>query len=876
MTTHDRPVFGQSLRRHRLAVGLTREALARRAGLSARGIADLERGSRRFPYRDTVQRLADALVLDVTQRAVLVTAARRASIVSQTPSGAPLGAFGHNLPVALTSFIGRERELADVQARLADARLLTLTGVAGCGKTRLALEVAWASLDHFSDGVWLVQLAPLADPALVQRSVAAVVGVRDTAGQSIVSALAARLRGKRVLLVLDNCEHLLDACAQLMDALLRACSDVTVLATSREALGLTGEVAWRVPSLPVPDPRRLPPLPELQQNAAVQLFVERAMACQPHFVLTERNAPAVAQICQRLDGIPLALELGAGRMDGLTAEQLAARLDERFRLLTGGSRAALPRQQTLRATVDWSYDLLSDPERRLLNRLSVFAGGWTLEAAEAVCAGDGIEREEVVDLLLQLVRKSLVVAREGGDGAERYRLLETLRQYARGAVAGGRRRGDTAAAARQLFPDLRRQAGSGAHPSDQMVGCICGGRVQRPWPSRARAGQSAHSLAMVDRLPCWRACREAGGCTLPDRSNPRLNGRRTHLATGSVDPPAVAEERAAREQILAFLGLTANRAGEYATADAAAQGLLESTRATGDRFGVANALVILAVIHFNQADYAQARACLEESQAVAAAVEDNDLVVNWRYVDGGIALHEGRLDDARVLFNEAMAIRESGSLFAGWAKKDLGWVMLEQGAYPEARSLLEQSLQTGEDFGNTLLLAYSLEGFSSLAAALGQHDRAICLAGAGAALREATGDPLPPTWQRMLEHWLAISRAALSAAAAAAAWKIGHAMPLEEAIGYAREPIETTLDTAIAPAEPATTSAPDRLTRREREVAALVAEGLTNGQIAGRLVITQRTVAAHIEHILNKLGFASRTQVGVWAAEHHLIAPNLA
>jgi DNA-binding CsgD family transcriptional regulator/Tfp pilus assembly protein PilF len=356
--------------------------------------------------------------------------------------------------------------------------------------------------------------------------------------------------------------------------------------------------------------------------------------------------------------------------------------------------------------------------------------------------------------------------------------------------------------------------------------------------------------------------------------------------------PAVAETRAPRERILALLGLTAARAGEYVTAGAAVQELLASTRSTGDRFGVANALVILARVHFDQADYAQARACLEQSQAVAAAVEiskttsvtsqiedelaEKDLVLNWRYVGGSIALHEGRFDDARLLFHEAMAIRDSGSLHAGWCKKNLGWVRLEQGAYLEARSLLEQSLQTGEDFGSTHLLAYSLEGFSSLATALGQHERAVCLAGAGAALREAIGGPLPLTWQRMLERWLAISRAALSAAAAAAAWKIGQAMPLEEAIRYAREPIETTLDAAIAPAEPATTSALDRLTRREREVAALVAEGLTNGQIAAQMVITQRTVAAHIEHILNKLGFASRTQVGVWAAEHGLIASNLA
>ena len=375
MAVRDPAVFGALLRRHRLAAGLTQDALARQAGLSARGIADLERGARRSPYPATIQRLADALQLDRIQRASLATAARP-SVITQRRRGASATTSRHNLPAAVTSFIGRERELAEVQARIVDARLLTLTGVGGCGKTRLALEVADAVLDRYADGVWLVELASLADPALVAQSVGAVVGVRESAGQSIVSTLAARLRERRMLLVLDNCEHLLDGCARTVDAILRGCPEVYVLATSREALGLNGEVAWRVPSLPVPDPRHLPRLPELRRNAAVQLFVERAAAAQPHFVLTEHNAPAVAQICQQLDGIPLALELGAARMEGLTAERLASRLDEGFRLLTGGSRAALPRQQTLRATLDWSYKLLTDPERRLFSRLSVFAGGW--------------------------------------------------------------------------------------------------------------------------------------------------------------------------------------------------------------------------------------------------------------------------------------------------------------------------------------------------------------------------------------------------------------------------------------------------------------------------------------------------------------------
>jgi predicted ATPase/DNA-binding SARP family transcriptional activator len=370
-------------------------------------------------------------VLDPVARADLVTAACPVSALARTglaPSG---GTPYHNLPASVTTFVGREQELIEVQERLASGRLLTLTGVGGCGKTRLALEAARLVLDRYSDGVWLVELASLADARLVPHSVAAVVGVRETAGQSITDALVARLGARCLLLVLDNCEHLLDACARLIDALLRFCPEIDVLATSREVLGLTGEIAWRVPSLAVPDLRRLPALVELQHNPAVRLFVERAVAAEPRFRLTERNAPAVAQICVRLDGIPLALELGAARVAALSADQLAARLDQRFRLLTGGSRAALPRQQTLRATLSWSYGLLGEPEQYLFKRLSVFAGGWTLEAAETVCSAEELPREDVLDLLGRLVSKSLVATEESAEGTKRYQLLETVREYAR-------------------------------------------------------------------------------------------------------------------------------------------------------------------------------------------------------------------------------------------------------------------------------------------------------------------------------------------------------------------------------------------------------------------------------------------------------------
>jgi predicted ATPase/class 3 adenylate cyclase/tetratricopeptide (TPR) repeat protein len=345
------------------------------------------------------------------------------------PSLRSLDAYAHNLPLQLTSFVGREREMTEVKRLLQVARLLTLIGTGGCGKTRLALQVAADQADAFADGVWFVDLAPLADPTLVPQVVATILGVREVPARPPLVTLVDSLRGRDLLLILDNCEHLLDACARLADALLRACAHVRIVATSREAFGLNGETAWRVPSLSLPDPHVPPTLASLTEYESVQLFVERARAVLPSYAIADQSALAVAQVCWRLDGIPLAIELAAARVRVLNAEQIAARLDDRFRLLTGGSRAALRRQQTLRALIDWSYDLLSDAEQSYFEKLSVFAGGWQLEAAESVCAADG-GGESVLDLLTALVDKSLVVVESVIDSVPRYRLLETLREYA--------------------------------------------------------------------------------------------------------------------------------------------------------------------------------------------------------------------------------------------------------------------------------------------------------------------------------------------------------------------------------------------------------------------------------------------------------------
>ncbi len=349
----------------------------------------------------------------------------------------------NNLPLQLTSFIGREREIADVKRLLASTRLLTLTGAGGCGKTRLSLQIAVDLVEEFANGVWFVELAPLADPAFVLNTVAAVLGVREEAGRPLLATLMDWLSHRELLLVLDNCEHLIETCAQFADAGLHASRETRILATSRQPLGIAGESAYRVPSLEIPNPKLQISFEQLTQYDAVRLFVERASQALSTFRMTQDNSPAIAQICFRLDGIPLAIELAAARVKALAVDKITERLDDRFRLLTGGSRTALPRQQTLRALIDWSYDLLSERECVLLRRLSVFAGGWTLEAAEDVCADDlsprppsligkgvrGLGGQDILDLLTHLIDKSLVLAEEQ-DGTTRYRMLDTIRQYA--------------------------------------------------------------------------------------------------------------------------------------------------------------------------------------------------------------------------------------------------------------------------------------------------------------------------------------------------------------------------------------------------------------------------------------------------------------
>lgn len=334
-----------------------------------------------------------------------------------------------NLPIALSTFVGREREVADLRRLVEDTRLLTLTGAGGSGKTRLALAVAREVVGRFEDGAWWVELAPLSDPELVPQAVGSALGVEETPGRALSEAIVEDLRTRYALLILDNCEHLMGACAALADTLLRACPNLKILATSREALNIGGEREWIVPPLSLPDPGRGADIEELRRYGAAWLFLERAKGAVPSFELAGENAPAVARLCRRLDGIPLAIELAAARTKVLSVGQILGRLEDSLKLLTGTDRAAPERQRTLRGTLDWSYELHGEQERKLFGRLSVFAGGWTLEAAEFVGSGGDIEGEEILDLLSGLVDKSMVVAEVGTGDSPRYRLLEPVRQY---------------------------------------------------------------------------------------------------------------------------------------------------------------------------------------------------------------------------------------------------------------------------------------------------------------------------------------------------------------------------------------------------------------------------------------------------------------
>jgi non-specific serine/threonine protein kinase len=700
----------------------------------------------------------------------------------------------HNLPAQATRFIGRVREITEIKGWLRTTRLLTLTGTGGSGKTRLALEVGAALLDSYPDGVWLVELAPLADPALVAAAVASALEVGEGSGRTDLANIGEAIGARQLLLILDNCEHLLDACATLADRLLRSCPELRILATSREGLGIAGEVSWRVPSLTVTEDGPLPPLAELQAVEAVDLFVERARAALPGFGLTGQNAPAVAQICRRLDGIPLALELAAARLKGLSADQLAARLDQRFRLLTGGSRAALLRQQTLAAMVGWSYDLLSEAERVQFQRLAVFVGGFTLEAAEAVCAegtGEGTtglssipstqHREnppDVLDLLLRLVDKSLVLAESGEGGANRYRLLETLRQYAIEKLAASCASEALHARHAEYYIALAEQAAA-----------VFLGPERAVWLPRMQRELNNVRAALrwlIDTGQVERALQLCGALHVVLYYS-GFPGEIRRWLVELLTLPAAQEPTPGRAGALVSARLLAWNQLELKQADAVLDEALEILRAYSDRGGVARALAVKSMVAVANGNYGHARALAEQSLA-------QDPLVGGQTPGLAFIFAVEALEEACFYLADyamAQACRDQDQAARDWTDpSDFDWrghLATATGDYITAQGFYADAMRMRLSIDRKLGVAYTLSGLAGLAAAQGQLARAVRISGAAARLCEISGVPPQRTQEGYIRGKLPGIRKEMGVAAYDAAWTEGQAMTLEGAVAYALE-----------------------------------------------------------------------------------------
>jgi predicted ATPase/class 3 adenylate cyclase len=659
-----------------------------------------------------------------------------------------LNAIPNNLPLQLSSFIGREQEVADVARLLEVTRLLTLTGAGGAGKTRLSLEVAAEALDAFKDGIWFVELAPLTDPALIAEAVAGVLGLREVEGRSLMETLQAHLRDRSLLLILDNCEHLIEGCAHFADAVLHAGREVRILASSREALGIAGERTWRVPSLPAPDPKAALPVERLEQYAAVQLFVARASFVQPDFRVTNANAPALAQVCWRLDGIPLAIELAAARAKVLSVEEIAARLDDRFRLLTGGGRTVLPRQQTLRATLDWSYGLLADDERVLFRRLAAFVNGWTLEAAEAVCSdqnGAGnvtlrgsvgqvptrpgsseeplLEKADVLDLLSRLVEKSVVTA-EPHSGETRYRMLETIREYAleRLREAGEEEavRGRGCAYFLALAERADRLTDSERAPLlDRLEVEHDNLRTALGWLLQRDDSEAA--LALCNAL--WYLWQSRGHWT----EGRAWYGRAIATSRRAQAGQRVSEaHRSAYGTALDNYGTIAYWQGDHFAAMRDLEEGLAVKRELGEKAGVASILISVGGAAWYQDNALAAQAAWEEGLALYRELDDEGNVAEMLWLLSLLSKERGDYAEAERLTREALAIqRELGrKASAAYALENLGWLAMIAGDYAACQAFASESLALRQEVNHAMGLAWSFNQEGYLAWHQGQFTTA--------------------------------------------------------------------------------------------------------------------------------------------------------
>ncbi|HET9588054.1 MAG TPA: tetratricopeptide repeat protein [Anaerolineales bacterium] len=693
-----------------------------------------------------------------------------------------------NVPVPLTSFVGRERELEEVKRLLSGTRLLTLMGAGGIGKTRLANQAAAELSGSYTDGIWWVELAPLKDPVLVPQTMAQVLAVRESPSQSWIESLENSLREKQLLLVLDNCEHLIDACAQLAHHLLSRCAHLKILATSREALGITGETVLQVPALSFPVLAHLSQLQNLRDFESVQLFVERAAAAQPDLALTQENAFAVTQICRRLDGIPLALELAAARVKILTLEEIARRLDDRFSLLIQGSRTALPRHQTLRATIDWSHELLSGPERILLRRLSVFAGGFTLEAAEAVVAEGEIARSQVIDLLGSLINKSLVILQaqsEGEKGETRYGTLETIRAYAREKLEEAGEDSEIRARHLEYFAAFAERAQKGIY-----------GLEQAAWFRRLE--QEVDNLrAALDWNPASflegnRSVQENPYVIIRSLSLFWERGYRSEiietlkklLVRDEGNEPSA--ERARALDVGGFLLWSLNRLPE---ARAFLEDSIQIAEKLEDDSIMVWPLMYLGWTFWGMEEYDHARKCLERSLAIARSLGEEGkgaVGVAIAYL-GDIPYAEGDLPEARKLYEEAISLLrelQNPSMLTPSLRR-LAYLEIREGKFAQASHLFRESLELNRQLSHQHGAVACLAGLAAIHLAKRNVEKAAVLYGCVEHLLRESGNPLLFTDTVEYERSLARLRKELDEATLFAVCSKGHAMTLDQAIEFA-------------------------------------------------------------------------------------------
>jgi predicted ATPase/DNA-binding CsgD family transcriptional regulator len=827
-----------------------------------------------------------------------------------------------NLPAPLSSFIGRTREIAEIQNLLSKNRLLTLTGSGGAGKTRLAYHSAGFLKADFKDGIWATEFAALTEGDLAAQSIASALGVQEQGRRPIFESLVRFLQPRSTLLILDNCEHLIDPIAQLSKSLLESCPNVKILATSREPLGVAGEMVFVVPPLSLPEaqPWRGPgmeqeTLARYQQSEAIQLFITRAILAASEFKLTVQNGPWVAEICRRLDGIPLAIELAAARMRAFSVRQIAERLDDRFRLLISSERTAPLRHQTLAAALDWSYEMLPVKEQKMLQQLSIFASRWTLESAEFVCTNHAIKQTEVLELLSNLVDKSFVVPESMNIG-RRYRLLETIRQYAYEKLDEA---GNAAVIRDRHLEYFLQWAESNVNhlmrpeqhewlrlfevEYDNLRAALEWGQKN---PAKARQGlRLAVACGRFWRLHGYfREGREQ----LTNLLNLDSNQNRTltrawgliwaaHLAYMQSDYSATRsfaenglricreldpEGMAGAARALDLLGELASEVGDYETANQMFVDALQIYRQLNDKRGTADMLMQQGWAAMRVGDYERAELLSTAYLPLFQELNESEMLGQALAGLGELSLRQGRIERANSYLNESLAIRRALGERWGVAVTlgSLGWSALLERDFVRMCDLLEESLmirtEIGEQGGTAWCLEKLAEASFLIADTLSSVHKnqllrlAAQIYGAAAAMRIPIHSVIDPADQPGYQAILANLRRALGDEDFETAWDKGMEMPVQEAIDFALSSARADHGNDWLLKSSPRIEKPGGLSQRELEVVVLIAQGKSNRQIAEAMTVRIKTVETYITRIMNKLGFDSRVQIATWAVKQDL------